>query len=264
MSSTLSHPNQPSGDFEAASGFERSPQAYHRGRPDYPAEAAERLMDVLSIDHRSPVLELGAGTGKFTRFLEERAGLVFASDPSPAMRKDLGQRTQSAHLFGSRAECIGIADQSVDAVVCAQAFHWFDGDPTLREIHRVLSPGGGLGLIWNVRDEEVDWISDLTAIMDPYSGTAPRYRTGDWRRHLEESSAFTPLRCESFRHTVHCDRAMVRDRIGSISFIACLSDLEHTRVLNQVDHLLKTHPLTRDRTEYDFPYRTDLFWCTKT
>jgi SAM-dependent methyltransferase len=220
-------------------------------------------MDVLSIDRRSRVLELGAGTGKFTRFLEARAGSVFASDPSPAMRKALGQRPGSAHLFGSRAECIGIADESVDAVVCAQAFHWFDGVPTLREIDRVLSPGGRLGLIWNVRDEEVDWISDLTAIMDPYSGTAPRYRTGEWRRHLEESKSFTPIRCESFRHTVHCDRDMVRDRIGSISFIACLPDDEHARVLAQVDHLLTTHPLTRDKTEYLFPYRTDVFWCAR-
>ena len=251
-------------DFEAATGFERSPAAYHRGRPDYPPEAALRLLDVLEIQSTSRVLELGAGTGKFTRFLEDRAGSVLASDTSPAMRKALHKRARTARLFGSRAESIAIADASVDAVVCAQAFHWFDGEVALGEIERVLKDPGRLGLIWNVRDEAVDWIGELTALMDPYSGTAPRYRTGDWRRHFDVTTAFTPLRCESFRHTVRCDRSMVRDRIGSISFIACLPDGEHEHVLSQVDHLLDTHPLTRDKDEYDFPYRTDLFWCTKT
>jgi SAM-dependent methyltransferase len=263
MNSLPTDSNAPSGDFGAALGFERSPQAYHRGRPDYPAEAAARLLEVLNIGSDSQVLELGAGTGKFTRFLEARAGRVFASDPSPAMRTALGQHRRSAHLFGSRAEQIAVKDHAVDSVVCAQAFHWFEGEPALGEIRRVLKDDGSLGLIWNVRDEEEDWISELTAIMDPYSGAAPRYRSGDWRKHLEENSSFTPLRCESFRHTVHCDRTMVRDRIGSISFIARLPDEEHAGVLAQVDHLLDTHPLTRDKSEYHFPYRTDLFWCNR-
>jgi len=53
-------------------------------------------------------------------------------------------------------------------VVCAQAFHWFASAEALAGIHRLLKPAGELGLIWNVRDQSVDWVADLTRIMAPY------------------------------------------------------------------------------------------------
>src|SRR5690606_39572748 len=62
------------------------------------------------------------------------------------------------------AQTLPLADGALDAVVCAQAFHWFAGREALDEFHRVLRPGGRLGLVWNVRDESVDWVAELTAI----------------------------------------------------------------------------------------------------
>lgn len=245
-----------------AKGFERSPAAYERGRPDYPADIATRLLDLLDVTPASRVLELGSGTGKFTRLARQRTRRLLATDPSPAMRKHLRTSAPELNVLGTAAEHIALTDASIDAVICAQAFHWFEGERALKEVHRVLRRGGHFGLIWNVRDENADWIGELTHIMDPYSGEAPRYRTSAWKAVFENSTQFSALRHEAYRHVVRCDRATILDRVGSISFIANLPDREHTSVLTQVGHLLSTHPETRNLEQYDFPYRSDLFWCS--
>ena len=66
----------------------------------------------------------------------------------------------------------------MDAVVCAQAFHWFSNTQSLAEIRRVLKPGGSLGLVWNVRDEQVEWVKALNEIINSYTGSTPRFSTG--------------------------------------------------------------------------------------
>src|SRR4029077_945210 len=86
------------------------------------------------------------------------------------------------HAMAGTAQAMNLPDSATDAVVCAQAFHWFATESDLAEIHRVLKPGGKLGLVWNVRDESVDWVATITRIITPYEGHAPRYYKGEWRR----------------------------------------------------------------------------------
>ena len=55
------------------------------------------------------------------------------------------------HAVSGRAEATGLPDASCDVVTAAQAFHWFDIDPTRREFRRILRPGGAVVLVWNIR-----------------------------------------------------------------------------------------------------------------
>jgi SAM-dependent methyltransferase len=248
---------------DSARGFERSTSSYDRGRPEYPPEAATQLLDRIGVTSESRVLELGAGTGKFTRFLAARTPHLVASDPSPAMRKALSEKFPAVHCLAAQAESLPTVGHCFDAVVCAQAFHWFGHTQAVLELARVLVKGGYLGLIWNVRDEDVGWVAALTEIMDPYSGDTPRYRSGDWKTALAQAKALTPLEQAVFRQVVHCDRETVVDRVASVSFIAALPDHLHRQVLKDVTTLVATHPDTRGRDRLDFPYRTDVYWCRK-
>lgn len=249
--------------FDATRGFERSTLSYDRGRPEYPPEAATHLLDRTCVTSESRVLELGAGTGKFTRFLAARTPHLVASDPSPAMRKALAEKFPDVHCLAAQAESLPTLDHCFDAVVCAQAFHWFGHAQAVTEMARVLVPGGHVGLIWNVRDEEINWVCALTEIMDPHSGNTPRYRSGDWKAALAEATALSPLEEAVFRQIVRCDRNTVVDRVASISFIAALPDDVFRQVLKDVVTLVDTHPDTRGRDLLDFPYRTDVYWCRK-
>ena len=135
--------------------------AYERGRPTYPAEAVRWMLG----DHPLSVLELGAGTGKLTRVLVELGHDVHASDPDAAMLQILERELPGVPTAQAGAEDIPLGDGSVDAVVAAQAFHWFDLDRALPEIARVLRPGGRVCLLWNTRNEKIPWVRRLGTII---------------------------------------------------------------------------------------------------
>ena len=139
----------------AAAGYRAKAEAYIRGRPDYPAAVQEWLRDDLALSAGKTVLDLGSGTGKFLPHLCATGAAVIAVEPVAAMRAQLMERHPSIDARPGTAEQIPLGDGAVDAIVCAQAFHWFANPAALAEIHRVLKPGGRLGLIWNVRDESV-------------------------------------------------------------------------------------------------------------
>ena len=259
-SSTLdAHDIHPS----AAKGFEASPQAYERGRAGYPQEAILILSDHLQLTKNSTVLDLGAGTGKLTRALLPLGCTLIAVEPVTAMRHALTRLTPGVEVLDGRAEDIPLDSGSVDAVICAQAFHWFDGTGAACEIHRVLKPGGTLGLIWNVRDESVEWVAQLTRIIDPYAGDTPRYRTGRWKEAFAGSEYFHSL-SEAHCHHDHAMRIDAAiDRVTSISFIAALPETERTTVTEKTRDVLHDYLKSTGDDEIKFPYRVDMFWTTR-
>lgn len=251
---------------QASIGFGRAAEAYERGRPDYPPSAVEHLLRVLNIGAQSCVVELGAGTGKFTRYLAATGARIIAVEPVPSMRARLAEQLPSVQIVDATAEATSLADASVDAVVAAQAFHWFDSTRAVAEIARILRPGGSLGLIWNVRDESLSWVHRLTAIIDPYEGSAPRYRTLEWMaafrsKGLPVDGSLGPLQMQEFIHAPRLTPSTLVDRVASISFIAALSDDERGRVLARVRELLETEPELRGQEQFELPYHTYVYWC---
>ena len=110
--------------------------------------------------------DLGAGTGKLTGSLVARGLDVVAVDPSPGMPARLADKWPDVGILAGAAEAIPLPDASVDVGVVAQAWHWFDAGRATAEAARVLRPSGTLGLIWNARDKEVEWVARLGRIMD--------------------------------------------------------------------------------------------------
>lgn len=247
----------------AARGFQVTADSYERGRPGYPRDAVAYLVEVLRLAPQATVLDLGAGTGKLTAMLEVTGVTLVAVEPVAAMRATLQRRIPTARAVAGVAEAIPLPDASVDAVVVAQAFHWFDGERALSEIHRVLRPGGRLGLVWNVRDQSVDWVARITDILDPYAGDAPRHRSGRWRAAFDRTSLVGPLLVERFpfMHPMTPERLV--DRVLSTSFIGALDPTRREQVRAQVLELTRTHPGLAGRHAFDFPYVTEVWWCVR-
>jgi SAM-dependent methyltransferase len=111
------------------------------------------------------VLDLGAGTGKLTGDLLARGRQVLAVEPLPGMLAELHRLFPAAGAICGTAEEIPLADDTADAVVVGQAFHWFDPDRALAEIARVLRPGGTLALLCNHDDESDPFVAEIYAAM---------------------------------------------------------------------------------------------------
>ena len=247
----------------AQRGFSTEAQAYARGRPEYPAELLDWLTRDLGLVPGQTVVDLGAGTGKFTRLLVQTGAEVTAVEPVEAMRAQLTHGLPGVCSLAGSAAAIPLQAASVDAVVCAQAFHWFATEEALADIHRVLKPGGRLGLVWNVRDESVDWVAQITRIITPHEGDAPRFHSGDWRKPFD-GRCFSDLQKASFAHQhVGSAEEVILDRFLSVSFIAALAPPEKERVAQQLRDLVASHPALRGLATISFPYRTEAYACTR-
>jgi ubiquinone/menaquinone biosynthesis C-methylase UbiE len=152
--------------------FERVADEYERHRPDYPEEALRWAAKRLGLENGARVLDIGAGTGKLTRGLVALGFDVVAVEPGSPMLEQLRVAVPEAEALEGPAEAIPLAEASVDAAFAGQAFHWFDPERALPELHRVIRPHGGLVLLWNWWDERDPLQRDLGELVG-YAGHAP-------------------------------------------------------------------------------------------
>ena len=245
----------------AAEGFSSGADTYVRGRPDYPPEALDWLRNVVGAGVGKTVVDLGAGTGKFTKVLLTTGAHVIAVDPVTPMLDRLRRDVPGAEAVVGDAEHIPVASGAVDAVVCAQSFHWFATPAAVAEIRRVLEPDGVFGLIWNQRDESVSWVAEMGRIFERYSGDAPRMMSGAWRK-VFPAPGFGPLHETRFAHThVGPPERVIVDRFMSVSFIAALPAAERDNVAAQIRALIASTPSLAGRSEVTVPYVTMAFHC---
>jgi SAM-dependent methyltransferase len=230
-----------------ARSFGAAAEVYERARPGYPDAA----IDWLLPQGARTVLDLGAGTGKLTRSLVARGLEVVAVEPLVEMREGLAAALPEVRAVAGTAEEIPLADGSVDAITVAQAWHWVDPERATAEAARVLRPGGTLGLIWNRRDERVDWVARIGAVMGsaeaeimdmdaveigPPFGSTESFVT-EWRRRM--------------------DVDLLVEMAASRSYVITATSRRRREILDRVRRVAEADPHLG--TEFDFPYRTYCF-----
>jgi SAM-dependent methyltransferase len=247
---------------QAIRGFGTAASAYERGRHGYPAEAVDHLVSKLRLAPRALVVDVAAGTGKLTRALLPAGARVVAVEPVEGMRRKLVHELR-VETVAATAEELPFRPAGIDAVTAGQAWHWFDGGRALEQVHRILRPNGGFGLIWNVRDESEDWVAKLTTIMEGHRAGTPTHRGDGWKRDFEDSDRFEPLQLKEFESVhVHTSHTLV-DRVVSVSFIASLPENRRAQVRDDVLELCRSHPALAGRREFELPYRTRVFTTRK-
>lgn len=259
----------------AARGFERGAGDYEAARPGYPPEVVDLLVAELGLAPGRRVLDLAAGTGKLTRLLVPSGAELVAVEPVAAMRAELVARAPGVEALDGTAEALPLPDHSVDAAVAAQAFHWFDAPVALAELHRVLRPGGALALVWNVRDESVDWVRRFGELLvaaaadDPasaeFQATGKPYEEGtDWVGVIAAAGGFTPVRREVLPWAQPIDADLLVRRAASTSFVSALPDDARADALDRIRDLAATHPDLAGRASFGFPHETVVYWCHST
>ncbi|NNA56220.1 class I SAM-dependent methyltransferase [Pseudomonas koreensis] len=247
----------------AAAGYRIAADTYVKGRPDYPPQVSQWLTQTLGLDRHKTVIDLGAGTGKFTGRLAATGAQVIAVEPVAQMLEKLSAAWPEVLAVSGTATDLPLPDTSVDVVVCAQAFHWFATTQALTEIARVLKPGGKLGLIWNLRDTQVSWVPKLDAIVNAQEGDTPRYYTGQWRQAFPHP-AFGPLQVQRFHHGhTGSPEDVIFNRVRSTSFIAALPQAQRDKVDEQIRALIASEPALRGRHVLTVPYETAAYVVVK-
>ena len=237
----------------AASGFGAGADDYERGRPGYADDVVAWLVRRLGIAPGASVLDLAAGTGKLTRLLQRPGVDLVAVEPVEAMRAKLADTCPGVPALDGTAEAIPLPDASVDAVTVAQAFHWFDPEPALAEIARVLRPGGWLGIAFNERDAREPWVAELSKLIrwdERERWRVPYTVETDWVATIDQHGPqFGPAERYDSGFAQPMDADTLVARVLSTSYLAVLSDADRAELATKVRALAE--PLG-DR--FDLPY----------
>jgi SAM-dependent methyltransferase len=231
-----------------ALSFGQAAGDYERGRPSYPPQAIEWLL------HRAgpvaDVVDVGAGTGKFTASLVAHGLTVTAVEPDPQMRSRLAANHPSVTSLAGTAEALPLQDTSADLITFAQSWHWVDVPVASAEVARVLRPGGALALVWNIRDPEVEWVERLGEVMG--SSKAEQYNS-------HEPVVAAPLAIEDYAEFLW-ENPMTREQliamVTSRSYVITMAAPDRAALLVRLGELLDTHPDLAGHADYRMPYRT--------
>jgi SAM-dependent methyltransferase len=248
----------PHRDTQGRAGFEVASDVYERGRPGYQDDLVSFVVERAGIHPGTRVLDLAAGTGKFTRQLLPFGAACIAVEPSASMREVLNEIVPGVPVVGGVGEAIPLVADSLQAVVVAQAFHWFDAPRALAEIARVLRPGGVLALVWNERDEKDPVMIELSR-MTWWDRCMP-YPVGmDFSPIVDASHRFGPVTRSEFHFTQPLDRQALVDQVASRSYVRVLPDDQRSSFLAEVAAFADSldEPIL-------MPYNTQLFTATVT
>lgn len=234
-----------------AASFAGVADAYERARPGYPDDAVRWLAGNEPAD----VVDLGAGTGKLTRSLVTHGHRVTAVEPLEAMLARLRVAVPGAVALVGTAEAIPLPDGSADVVTVAQAFHWFDRPVALREIARVLRPGGRIALVWNARNDAEEWVAEFGDTIVGQS-TFRRGGVAAATESIDESGLYAPIERATFAHVQTLRRADLRELVLSRSDCAVLGEEERRPVLERVEALFDRY--AREGV-LAMPYATECF-----
>ena len=245
---------------------------YEAARPGYRPEVIEKVKSI--IGDCNMVVELGAGTGKFSKAIigsMPRQSTYLATEPSAAFRENLmklGIEHAGFQVTEGTGENIPAKDGSCDAIVVAQAFHWMANEGTLREVRRCLRKGGKLVMVWNVIDTNISWhrILEGEILEKIYGGEeVPRYISGEWEKVFESEAASAFSSVEKWSTVENFKRPSspedIVERILSVSVVARLGEEAQRECAEEVLALLGSHEETKGKTTLQLEYRSDIAYC---
>ena len=233
---------------------------YVKFRPSYPKQLIDTLVEQCQLSAGSSIADIGSGTGKLTELLLPVNATVYAVEPNREMREAAEQRLHLNRHFVSYAadSChTGIADHSIDLIVAAQAFHWFNPAPSKVEFARILKPASYVGLIWNERDTGSAFQKAYDHMLTTYCEEYAQVK----HRNITDSTIeafFSPhhYRKFTFSFAQHFDMTGFLGRMYSSSYTPVAGSNEAI-ALNNAAHKLFQHHATDHRIE--FTYQTILY-----
>ncbi|MBK1881635.1 class I SAM-dependent methyltransferase [Luteolibacter pohnpeiensis] len=199
----------PSNNSAPERRFSNRVENYVRYRPSYPSEIPDRLAEVAGLTPDSIVADIGSGTGISTELFLKFGCAVYGVEPNADMRgaaEHMLAGYPKFHSIDGKAQATTLPDQSVDFIIAAQAFHWFENAETRAEFSHIMKPNAKLGLLWNKRQlDTTPFLRDYEEIMTTYGSDYSRIRHENIDDERLAKFFIGPFDLHTFQHRTRLD-----------------------------------------------------------
>ena len=231
---------------DAKQRFSNRATNYARYRPGYPREVLALLRSWCKLKPEHAIADIGSGTGLLSKLFLEHGNQVFGVEPNSEMRAAGEEFLKTYKGFTSvagSAEVTTLSSNSVDLVAAAQAFHWFDPEPTRREFQRILKLEGRVIVLWNER------LLDDTAFLRDYEALLVRFGT-DYSRvnesypRAEQMLAFfgaNEFTSRSLPNFQEFDSEALSGRLRSSSYAPAPGHPNYAPMMEELQRIFATH-----------------------
>lgn len=214
---------------------------YIKYRPSYPPEVLQLFRNKMFLQTSSVIADIGSGTGISAKIFLENGNEVFGIEPNEAMRKASEvflQDFSTFHAVDGTAENTTLENKSVDFIIAAQAFHWFDKEKTRAEFRRILKLNGYVALIWNERQTDSnEFLCEYEKFLLKFGTDYKEVRHEQVTNEIISEFFQTEFHEESFLNAQKLDFTGLKGRVLSSSYMPseshpCFAEME--KELNQL------------------------------
>jgi SAM-dependent methyltransferase len=234
---------------------------YVKYRPNYPKEVLETFRTKMNLREDSIVADIGAGTGISSKMFLENGNTVFGVEPNAAMReaaKEFLKDFPNFKAIEGTAENTSLSDDSVDFVVAAQAFHWFDKEKTRREFLRILRPGGFIALIWNERQLDTnEFLRDYEELLKNFGTDYEKVRHDNLEEKIFRDFFQKDFRHETFLNVQTLDFEGLKGRALSSSYMPAENDPRFEPMIAELRRVFAKHA---EQGKIQILYSTNIYY----
>ena len=231
--------------FDTVERFSNRVENYVKYRPTYPRKVLDLFRDEMNLQSDSTIADIGSGTGISAKLFLENGNTVFGVEPNQAMRKASEKFLQDFPNFKSvdgAAEDTNLENETVDFVVAAQAFHWFDKTKTRSEFKRILKDKGFTVLLWNERQlDSTVFLRDYERLLLEFGTDYEAVRHENINKEILQDFFQTDFEQKTFPNVQTVDFDGLKGRMLSASYMPTAENSRFAEMLENLESLFAQH-----------------------
>jgi ubiquinone/menaquinone biosynthesis C-methylase UbiE len=232
---------------------------YVKFRPSYPDAIIDFFKEQFGLQPLQQVADIGSGTGLFAELLLKNGYPVICVEPNDEMR-EAGMAYLSAYNNFSSVKGTGehtnLANNTIDLITVAQAFHWMEPVATKAEFHRILKPSGHIALIWNIRLKNTPFLKAYDQLKNDY-GTDYSTTGRDVQPDLQAFFAPATMQLTIFPYQQQLDFQALKGQLLSASYIPLPGQPRYEEMMNEFTDIFNTH---QENGLVNVAYETKVYW----
>jgi SAM-dependent methyltransferase len=192
----------------------------------------------MGLNSETVIADVGSGTGISSKLFLDNGNVVYGVEPNSKMREAAAEFLAAYPNFYSidgTSTTTNLFNALVNIITAAQAFHWFEPEPTRKEFKRILKPGGWVALMWNERQlDTTPFLIEYEKLLLKYAGDYTKVRHDNINETTLKTFFQGDFRSATFANKQVLDFDGIKGRVSSSSYMPSESDSQYSAMVEEL------------------------------